>query len=99
LYFRYVVFCAREQKETDHTVDIDGAGEIVITCVSSPSESGKVEDAVQCNSFLKFPKGTTAEDLKARLEIHKESNEGKLTVEQLEKEKAKILAKLFPKEE
>ncbi len=75
-----LVFCAHEQKETEHTLDIDGAGEIVLTC--------------GCGRFLKFPKGTTAEDLKGLLEKHKASNAGQISVEAMEAQKAELLAEL-----
>lgn len=73
-------YCAGEQKETSHKLDIDMNGEITLSCISEG-----------CARFLKFPKGTTAETLKEHLAKHKASNEGQVTVEQLEKEKEELL--------
>lgn len=75
-----VVFCAKEQKETAHVLDIDGNGEIVLTC--------------ECGSFIKLPRGTDAEGLKAYVATHKAANEGQISVEALEAEKEKLFAGL-----
>lgn len=78
-----LAFNADLQREAEHTLDIDQNGEIVLTCV----ENGR---------FLKFPAGTSADDLKALLAKHKEENEGQVTVEAMEAKKAEILEALAP---
>lgn len=75
------VFCANEQAETEHTLDITGTGEIVLTCA--------------CERFLKLPKGSTADDIKAFIEAHKQANQGQVTVEAIEAEKDKLLNELL----
>ncbi len=72
-----LAFCANEQKHTNHALDIDGAGEIVLTC--------------ECGRFIKFPKGTTPEELKKLLEDHTVANVGQISMEAIEAEKAKLL--------
>lgn len=74
------VFCANEQSETEHTLDINGVGEIVLECA--------------CGRFLKLPKGTDAEGVKAFIEAHKQANEGQITKESIEEEKKKLLDEL-----
>lgn len=76
------VFNAGLQRETEHTVDIDGSGEIVLTC----TETG---------AFLKLPAGTDAAGLKAYVEAHKASNEGQVTQESLDAKKAELLKGLL----
>lgn len=75
-----LVFCANEQKETAHTVDIDGNGEVVLTCA--------------CGRFLKFPADTDSETLKKYIIAHREQNSGQLSVEAIEAHKAKLIADL-----
>lgn len=70
-------FCAKEQEETAHTLDIDGVGEITLTC--------------GCERFLKFPRGTSPEQLKELLATHAESNQGQVTLDSIEAEKDRIL--------
>lgn len=79
------VFSAELQRETPHEIDIDGNGEIVLTC----TETGR---------FLKFPKGTTADELKAKLAEHKAANEGQVSMEAVEAEKAALLEGLTAEE-
>ena len=74
------VFCAKEQKETEHTVTIDTNGEFVFECA--------------CGSFLKLPSDFKTKDITKHLELHKVHNEGQVTIEQLEKENEKKLALL-----
>lgn len=74
------MFCANEQAETEHTVEIDGNGEIVLTC--------------ECGRFIKLPEGTDAEGLKTFVQAHKEANEGQRSVESIEKAKEELLAGL-----
>ena len=78
------MFCANEQKETEHVLDIDGNGEIVLTCSD-------------CGRFVKLPKGTDAEGVKKFIESHKVANEGQLSVEAMEAEKERLLEALVPK--
>lgn len=75
---KVLVFNAELQKETEHTLDIDGNGEIVLTCV----ENGH---------FIKFPAGTTADQLKVLLVVHKQQNEGQLSVAAIDAEKQKLI--------
>lgn len=76
------VFCAREQKETPHTLKIV-SGEIVLTCSTE-----------ECGRFIKFPVDISAEDLALALIKHKEANEGQLSVEQYEQKEAELIAAL-----
>lgn len=73
-------FCANEQADTAHVLDIDGNGEVVLTCA--------------CGRFIKLPRTTTPESLKAYVEAHKAANEGQITVESIEAHKAELLAGL-----
>jgi len=73
-------FCANEQADTQHSVDIDSIGEVVLTC--------------GCGRFIKFPAGTDAATLKAGLEVHKASNEGQITREKIEAMQAALIASL-----
>ena len=77
-----LVFCAEEQKETKHTLDIAGNGEIVLTCVTD-------------GRSLKFPKGTTADGLKELIAKHKISNEGQISQAKLDAEKEKLIGDLL----
>lgn len=71
-------FCAIEQQETAHTLDIDGSGEVVLTC--------------ECGHFVKYPKGTTGEQLQEHILKHAEVNAGQVSVDMIEAEKEKLLA-------
>ena len=73
-----LVFNAELQKETPHTIDVDGNGEIVLTC----TKTGR---------FLKFAKGTTPAELKELLEKHKTVNEGQISQASIDEAKEKIL--------
>lgn len=75
------MFDASLQRECDHTVDIDGNGEVVLTSV----ESGR---------FVKLPKGTDADGVRAYIAAHRSANEGQVTQEMIEEQKAAILAGL-----
>lgn len=81
-----LVFSAELQKETEHTVDIDGAGEVLLTC----TETGR---------FLKFPRGTSAEELKALLAKHKEANEGQISQASIEADKENLIKDLLGEKE
>lgn len=76
------MFCANDQVEMAHSLDIDGNGEIVLTC--------------SCGRFQKLPAGTDADGVRAFVEAHKAANEGQRSVESLEAEKAKLLEELTP---
>ena len=89
------VFCANEQIETEHSIDINDVGEIILTCIS---EIGTEEAPQQCGRFLKFPKGTNAETLRSEIVNHKTVNDGQISVESIEEEKTKLLDELFPEE-
>lgn len=86
------VFCAREQQETDHILDIDGNGEIILTCTSDPDASGI------CGRFLKYPKETDIGTLKTHLENHKKANEGQVSLEESERHKKELIDGLTSKE-
>lgn len=75
------MFCANEQAETNHTLDLDGAGEIVLTCDT-------------CQRFIKLPADTDAAGLKDYIDAHKEANQGQISVESLDAKKAELLAGL-----
>lgn len=90
------VFCADQQAETDHTIDINGSGEIILSCVAN---TGTEKEPVECGRSLKFPKGTDAKGLKKALATHKAHNEGQISVASIEAEKAKLIAELVPDEE
>lgn len=87
-----LVFCANEQKETDHKIDIDGNGEVVLTCIANV---GTEEEPIECGRFLKFPKGTNAATLKESLAKHKAGNEGQITVESQEAAKDELIKGLL----
>lgn len=74
-----LVFSAELQREVPHTLDIDGNGEVLLTCI----ETGR---------SLKYPAGTTAAQLKVMLAEHKAANQGQITQEKLDEEKAALLA-------
>lgn len=76
-----LVYNADLQRETGHTIDVDGNGEIVLTCL----ENGR---------FIKFPAGTDVATLKTLVAQHKIENEGKITVAAIEAKKAEIAAGL-----
>lgn len=80
------VFNTELQKETPHAITFSSTGEIVLTC----EETGR---------FLKYAKGTTAEELKGLLAKHKEANEGQVTTEALDKQKDELLKGLLGEEE
>lgn len=73
-----LLYNATLQKDTEHTVEIDGNGEIILTCV----ENGH---------FIKLPAGTNSEGLKAYIEAHKDLNSSQVTVESLEAKKKELL--------
>lgn len=71
------LFCAAEQMDTDHAVDFDEMGEIILTC--------------ECGRFLKLPKGTKAKELKDFVEAHKAVNQGQISTASLEAQKEELL--------
>jgi hypothetical protein len=78
-------FCANEQDDTDHTVDIDHNGEVVLSC--------------GCGRFIKLPADTTPESLQAYVVAHREANMGQVTQEEVDSKKAELLNALVPKED
>lgn len=78
---KIVMFDASLQRECDHTIDIDGNGEIVLTSV----ESG---------SFVKLPADTDAAGLASFVAAYKSANEGQVSIASLEQKKAALLAGL-----
>ncbi len=90
------VFCSVQQAETDQTLDVDGNGEVVLTCTANV---GTEEEPVACGRFIKYPKGTTAETLKAGIAEHKFVNEGQLSVDEIEKEKTELIDAILEDQE
>lgn len=86
-----IMFCARQQRDTTHELDIDGNGEIVLTCTENV---GTEKEPEICGRFVKLPAGTDAEGVKAYVAAHKESNQGQVSVEAAEAKKAQLLADL-----
>ena len=66
------IFNAELQKETDHKLTAAPNGEVVATCL----ETGRV---------LKFPAGVTAKQFEKLLKAHKETNEGQVTQDSIDK--------------
>ena len=77
---KVVVFCANEQADTEHTLDMDGNGEVVLTCA--------------CGRFIKLPADTTPESFKAYIAAHKEANMGQISQESIDAKKAELLDSL-----
>lgn len=67
------IFCTNEQKITKHTLTVDNNGEILATC--------------ECERFIKFPAGLTANGVEKLIAIHLTNN--KLSEEALEIENAR----------
>lgn len=65
------IYCAGDEKETDHLLSISQNGEIVATC--------------DCGRFLKFSMDITKEELNSLVAAHKEANEGQIKQEELNK--------------
>ena len=74
---KVTMFCANDQVETEHDLDVDGNGEVVLTC--------------PCGRFIKMPANTTPETLTVAIEKQKESNEGQITQESIEQKKQELL--------
>lgn len=55
-----LIFCANEQAEIEHTLEVDNNGEIVATCA--------------CGRFIKFPATTTATEVELMISEHKQAN-------------------------
>ena len=66
------IFCAREQKETVHTLEL------------SP-ENAEVIARCECGEFIKFPAGVDKETFNKLIEAHKLANEGQVSIEAAEK--------------
>lgn len=66
------VFCANDQVEQPHEVNIDTNGEWLLTCTN-------------CQRTLKFPVTFSAQDIKDSLAEHKAVNEGQITQEIIDK--------------
>ncbi len=67
-----IIFCANEQVETEHVLSVSPSGEIIATCSV-------------CGRFLKFPAGVTRAEFDMQVAEHKTSNEGQVSVEEMEK--------------
>lgn len=66
------IFCAKEQKVTEHKASLSTDGEFVFTCQSEG-----------CGRFIKFPSTTT--DLNEAIAKHEEANTGQVSLEDQEK--------------
>ena len=92
------VFCAIEQLDTQQTLNIDENGEVLLTCQNDQRTSDQIAatnpavDPIPCGHFLKFPKGTTVDELKALVTQHKTDNEGQFSVADMEAEAEALLA-------
>lgn len=71
------VFCANEQIDTDHALDINSNGEITLTC--------------KCGRFLKLPGNTDGPGFKAFIAAHKAANMGQISLDAIEAKKAELL--------
>lgn len=79
------MFSAELQRDSEHTLEIDSNGEIVLTC----TETGR---------FIKFPGTSTVESMKAQMEAHRVANVGQVTLTSIEAKKSELLAGLKPGE-
>lgn len=70
------LFCANEQKITEHTLDYVN-GEYILTC--------------DCKRFVKFPGDLTKDQLKKAFERHEEANKDQVTQASVDKEKEEKL--------
>jgi hypothetical protein len=85
-------FCAVEQKVTEHTLDIDGIGEVILTCTSNV---GTDKEPKICGHFIKFPKDLKPEQLKELIAKHQFVNEGQMPIEHIEKKKNELIDALL----
>lgn len=74
------IFCAKEQKQTPHTLEKDGNGEFLFTCAD-------------CGLFFKLPAGTTTEGYEAYIQKYEESNKGQVDTSKTDATIADILNK------
>lgn len=66
------IFCAKEQKETEHVLSLSSQNqEVIATC--------------ECGEFIKFAAGIKKEEFDAQVEQYKIANEGQVSVEEAEK--------------
>jgi hypothetical protein len=63
------IFCARDQKDTDHVLSSSPSGEVVLTC--------------ECGEFVKFPTGIKKIELDKLIKKHKEANEGQISMDKV----------------
>lgn len=87
------MFCANQQAETAHSLDVDGVGEIILTCTENV---GTEKEPVECGRFVKLPKGTGPKELKAYIEAHASANEGQVSQAMIDAKKAELLDALVP---
>lgn len=81
-------FCTSEYMETDHELDIDNNQELVLTCQSNV---GTENEPAVCGRFIKFPKGTSPEELKKFTQKHKNQNKNQVSLQKLEELKEELL--------
>lgn len=77
---KVTMFCANEQDDTEQVLDVDGNGEITLTC--------------ECGRFIKLPATTDAAGLKAYIDEHKAANMGQISQDSIEAKKAELIAGL-----
>jgi hypothetical protein len=76
-------FCANCQNDTEHSVYVDDAGELVLTCSTE-----------NCGRFIKLPKGISEDEARAYFAAHKDSNLGQVSREKAEEEANRLIAAL-----
>ena len=72
------IFNVALQEVTDWTVDVDGSGEVILTCTAD-------------GHFVKFPADATVEDIKAWVADHNKTAPTLVTQKALDEKKATIL--------
>ena len=74
-------FCATEQVDSEHSLTIDGMGEIVLTCTNN---LGTEDEPNICGAFFKLPRGSTVAEIKDFLVKYKASSEGQIPTASIE---------------
>lgn len=85
------MFCPAEQIDTEHSLKIDGNGEILLSCENI---IGGEENPHPCGSFVKLPRGTTAQGVKDFIKKYKTSNDGQVQLGPIEEQESALLAEL-----
>lgn len=91
------LFCAKCQKVTPHSSEVDGAGEFLFRCKNDyiPEEvdaQGIVTvEAVPCDRFIKMPGDVTDAQAVELAKAHQEVNQGQVSIEVQDKKLVGIL--------